>query len=169
MKRAILLCCLLFFMLCLSACAEENTSEQVDTARQETETVDDERQTGDFQETGEADRLKITVGDHVFYADFAQNDSAREFKELLSQGAITVSMEDYGGFEKVGSLGAQITRNDERITTVPGDIILYQGNQICIYYGTNTWNFTRLASIQDADGLAEKLGNGSIEAVFSLE
>ena len=53
------------------------------------------------------------------------NSSAEEFRELLSQGPLTIEMEDYGGFEKVGPLGTTLTRNDTRITTEPGDCLLY--------------------------------------------
>jgi hypothetical protein len=81
---------------------------------------------------------------------------------------LTVEMDDYGGFEKVGSLGATLTRNDTQITTQPGDVILYQGNQITIYYGTNTWSFTRLARIDDSTDLQEKLGDGTVSVTFSL-
>lgn len=121
------------------------------------------------EDNQEESALKITVGEHTFYATFADNPSADEFQELLAQGAITVEMQDYGGFEKVGSLDTEFTRTDERITTEPGDVILYQGDQIPIYYSTNTWNFTRLAKIDDPEGLKEKLGSGTIQATFSLE
>lgn len=121
------------------------------------------------EDNQEESALKITVGEHTFYATFADNPSADEFQELLAQGAITVEMQDYGEFEKVGSLDTEFTRTDERITTEPGDVILYQGDQITIYYGTNTWNFTRLAKIDDPEGLKEKLGSGTIQATFSLE
>lgn len=113
--------------------------------------------------------LKIAVGEHQFLAKLEDNPSAKEFEELLEQGPITISMDDYGGFEKVGPLGTTLTRSDEPITTQPGDIILYQGNQITIYYAPNSWNFTKLAQMEDASGLKEKLGEGSIEAIFSLE
>ncbi len=87
---------------------------------------------------------------------------------MLAQGPLTVEMEDYGGFEKVGPLGTTLTRNDTQITTEPGDVILYQGNQITIYYGTNSWNFTRLARIDDPSDLQEKLGDGTVSVTFSL-
>lgn len=118
---------------------------------------------------GESPVLKITVGEHEFLADFASNPSAQEFQELLAQGPVTIQMEDYGGFEKVGPLGTSLTPSDESITTQPGDVILYQGSQITIYYGTNTWTFTRLAKIRDPQDLKEKLGEGAVQAVFSLE
>ena len=112
--------------------------------------------------------LKITVGDYELLATFEDNSSAEEFRELLSQGPITVEMEDYGGFEKVGPLGTTLTRNDTQITTEPGDVILYQGNQITIYYGTNSWSFTRLARIDDPTDLRAKLGEGAVQVTFSL-
>ena len=112
--------------------------------------------------------MKITVGAYEWSATFENNSSAEEFRQLLSQGPLTVEMEDYGGFEKVGPLGTDLTRNDTQITTEPGDVILYQGNQITIYYGTNSWSFTRLARIDDPVSLREKLGDGTIQVTFSL-
>ena len=113
--------------------------------------------------------MKITVGEQELLAAFADNSSAEEFRELLAQGPLTIEMEDYGGFEKVGPLGTTLTRNDTRITTEPGDVILYQGNQITIYCGTNSWSFTRLARIDDPSGLQEVLGEGTVSVTFSLE
>lgn len=82
-----------------------------------------------------------------------------------------MDMRDYGSFEKAGSLGATLPTNDENITTRPGDVILYQGNSITIYYDTNTWNFTRLGSIQDCPQaqLKEMLGEGNVTVTFSLQ
>lgn len=117
----------------------------------------------------EGSALKITVGDYELLATFEENSSAEEFRELLASGPVTIEMEDYGGFEKVGPLGTSLTRNDTQITTEPGDVILYQGNQITIYYGTNSWSFTRLARIDDPSGLQEKLGSGTVFVTFSLE
>lgn len=116
----------------------------------------------------EETRLKITVGDEELPATFADNSSAEAFRELLAQGPLTIEMADYGGFEKVGVLGTELTRNDRQITTQPGDVILYQGNQITIYYGTNSWSFTRLATIDDPTDLEEKLGAGTVSVTFSL-
>ena len=113
--------------------------------------------------------MKITVGAYEWSATFENNSSAEGFQKLLSQGPLTVEMDDYGGFEKVGPLGTTLPRNDTRITTEPGDVILYHGNQITIYYGTNSWNFTRLAKIDDPSSLQEKLGDGTVSVTFSLE
>ena len=123
------------------------------------------------EETGVAQNLfYITAGDTTFTAVFADNSSAQALKELLEQGDLTLSMSDYGGFEKVGSLGSQLPQNNEQITTSPGDVILYQGNSITIYYDTNTWNFTRLGKIRDVtrEDLLAALGEGDVEVTFSL-
>ena len=80
-------------------------------------------------------------------------------------------MSDYGNFEKVGRLGMSLPRNDKMITTEPGDIILYQGNQITIYYDENTWNFTHLGKIDSVSPseLRSILGAGKIKAVFKVK
>ncbi len=110
----------------------------------------------------------ITAGSNTFTADFADNSSAEAFRELLKGGALTVSMSDYGNFEKVGDLGTTLPRSDERIVTEPGDVILYNGSSITIYYDTNSWNFTRLGKIRDVTDLKSKLGEGTVEITFSL-
>ena len=164
--------CILFAVLGLSACATVETSTNSDTlpaqAVVEEQEADQVQQEEETESSQEETALKITVGDYELLATFADNSSAEEFKELLTQGPLTVTMEDYGGFEKVGPLGTTLTRNDTQITTEPGDVILYQGNQITIYYGTNSWNFTRLAKIDDPTDLKTKLGDGTVQITFSL-
>ena len=120
--------------------------------------------------------MKISIqitsdsGSHSLAATLADNSSAIAFYELLKKGPLTVDMHDYGSFEKVGPLGTTLPRNDTQITTTAGDIILYQGNQLTIYYDTNSWNFTRLGKI---DGVTQAelkkiLGKGDVTAVFEI-
>ena len=99
------------------------------------------------------------------------NPSADAFIEKLNSGEVEVDMHDYGGFEKVGQLPWTLERNDEQITTEPGDVILYQGNQITIYYDQNTWDFTRLAKIDDVtkEELLDAFGDGNVTVAFWLE
>ena len=115
--------------------------------------------------------LVIKVGEKLFYANLEDNSSAKALVEKLNSGPITVDMHDYGNFEKVGSLPWTLPRNDEQITTVPGDIILYQGDQITIYYDKNSWSFTRLAKIGNTsrEELLTALGDGDVSVSFSLE
>lgn len=115
--------------------------------------------------------MKITAGDTTFTATFADNPSAEALKELLIEGPLTINMSDYASMEKVGSIGTSLPRNDEQITTGAGDIILYQGNSLVIYYDTNSWNFTRIGKINDVTQkeLLEALGDGDITVTFSLD
>lgn len=120
--------------------------------------------------TSQASTVKASVNGETLVIELADNSSARAFADLLSQGPITVEMSDYGGFEKVGHLGASLPTNDTNITTEPGDVILYQGDKITIYYGTNSWSFTRLGKVQDVgqDELKRILGDGTATVTFSL-
>jgi hypothetical protein len=115
--------------------------------------------------------LVIETPKKAFYAALEDNSSAREFAEKLSAEVIEVEMHDYGSFEKVGSLPWSLERNDESITTEPGDVILYQGNQITIYYDQNTWNFTKLATIGNVtkEELLDALGEGNVTVTFLVE
>ena len=99
-----------------------------------------------------------------------ENSSVDALKEALSEGPITVDMRDYGSMEKVGSLGMDLPRNDKQITTEAGDMILYQGNALVIYYAPNSWNFTRLGKIDNitAEELREILGDGNVTITLSL-
>lgn len=117
--------------------------------------------------------------DRMFYAHVngkvlkilaAENSSADAFLDLLKSGDVPVEMHDYGSFEKVGPLGTTLPRNDEQITTGPGDVILYQGDQITIYYDVNNWSFTRLGKVQDLSQaeLKDILGSGNVTVTFSL-
>lgn len=117
--------------------------------------------------------------DRMFYAHVngkvlkilaAENSSADAFLDLLKSGDVPVEMHDYGSFEKVGPLGTTLPRNDEQITTEPGDVILYQGDQITIYYDVNNWSFTRLGKVQDLTQaeLKDILGSGNVTVTFSL-
>lgn len=167
---------ILFIILTLSGChseesnfVKESTSPSSAALEQESSISQDIETSAPTELNQEDCSLKITIGEHTFYAAFADNPSAEEFRKLLAEGPVTITMEDYGGFEKVGPLGTTLTRTDTQITTEPGDVILYQGNQITIYYGVNSWNFTKLAKISDSSGLKDKLGTGIIEATFSLE
>ncbi len=116
-------------------------------------------------------KLKIHVNDTIFTATLEENSSAKAFAEFLTQGDLTLDMHDYGSFEKVADLPRSFPRNDTQIDTDAGDIILYQGNTITIYYDKNSWNFTRLARIDNVNKkrLQQILGKGNVKATFSVE
>ena len=84
------------------------------------------------------DNKTYSILQYSFYRYSGSNSSAEALKEKLEQGPVTIRMEDYGRMEKVGTLDFHLPTNDEQITTEPGDVILYQGNQITVYYDTNS-------------------------------
>lgn len=120
------------------------------------------------QEKPTMEKLKVEIHGNTLMATFADNSSAEALKEILKTGPLTVTVDDYGGFEKVGSLGHTLPSSDTQITTVPGDVILYNGNQLTIHYGNNSWSYTRLAKIDDVTDLQTKLGTGTQTVTLSL-
>lgn len=118
------------------------------------------------------DKFIISANGKELAATFAENSSAEAFRNLIADAPLMVSMSDYGNFEKVGDLGHNLPTNDTRITTEPGDVILYIGNNITIYYGVNTWSFTRLGKIDGnptRESILAVLGNGTVNVTFSLK
>ena len=116
-------------------------------------------------------KVLLKVGGNSMTATLTDNEATRELTKLLEQGDMTIRMSDYGGFEKVGALPQSFPTSNTQITTVPGDIMLYQGNQMVIFYGSNSWSYTRLGKIDGAtvSNLRQFLGNGDITLTLSLE
>ena len=116
-------------------------------------------------------KVLLKVGGDTMTATLTDNEATRELTKLLEQGDITIRMSDYGGFEKVGALPQSLPTSNTQITTAPGDIMLYQGNQMVIFYGSNSWSYTRLGKIDGAtvSNLRHFLGNGDIVLTLSLE
>jgi hypothetical protein len=65
----------------------------------------------------------------------------------LARDGLIVDMSMYGGFEQVGKLGSFISSADLQMTTRPGDIVLYSGNSIVVFYGSNSWSYTKLGRL----------------------
>ena len=94
-------------------------------------------------------KLYLTIGGITKTATMVSNSSTEALVAQLQQGDITYEAHDYGNFEKVGPLGYTFPQNNTQITTEPGDLILYQGSNLCIYYDTNSWNFTRIGKLDN--------------------
>jgi hypothetical protein len=148
------------------ASINEETSSELSTEPAETEHTEHQKEENPMKQ----EQFYIIVQSTTFTADFADNESADAFRELLGDGSLTVSMSDYGGFEKVGSIGQSIPRNDTQISTETGDIMLYQGDKIVIFYGSNSWSYSRLGRIDNAsaEDLISALGNGDTDITFCL-
>ena len=113
-------------------------------------------------------KMNVQIGDTVFTATLEDNAAVREFIEMMKEAPVSIDMSDYSGFEKVGPLGRSLTTENQQTTTFAGDIVLYSGNQIVMFYGSNTWSYTRIGKIDDLTDWEDVLGNGSITAVFTL-
>ena len=155
-KIIILSCLILLFTICIVLVLKNSKTE--------------DNKNSDNMQMEENMKLYIKIDNKILTVALENNSSVNELVEKLKQEDITIEMSDYANFEKVGSLGFNLTRNDKNITTMPGDIILYQGNQITIYYDTNTWNFTKLGKIENITQkeLKEILGDGDVTVTFSL-
>ncbi|MBO6014178.1 MAG: hypothetical protein J6P48_01805 [Oscillospiraceae bacterium] len=103
--------------------------------------------------------------------DWEKNESVDALNSLVSSAPLTIQMSMYGGFEQVGPLGTALPRNDSRMTAQAGDIVLYSGNQMVIFYGSNSWTYTRLGKIADGSTpeFAEMLGNGDVTVTLVWE
>ena len=117
----------------------------------------------------ESEAMLLEVNGYTFEVELENNTSAKALREYVSKEKRTLSLDDYGNFEKVGELGITLPRNDETITTKEGDLILYLGNKLCLYYNQNTWDFTKLGHIKDTTHLKEVLGKGSVQVTLLME
>ena len=115
-------------------------------------------------------KVLLKIGENTMTALLIDNEATRELMKLLEQGDITIRMSDYGGFEKVGALPQSLPTSNTQITTMPGDIMLYQGDQLVLFYGSNSWRYTPIGKIDGANvsNLRRFLGNGSITLTISL-
>ena len=116
--------------------------------------------------------IKITVSGKTLPVKIEDNEATKALVAALSEASITYEAQDYGGFEKVGNLGFSLPASDTQITTGPGDVILYSGNQIVLFYGTNSWSYTRIGKMEystlDELKVFLKAGQGKITVTLSL-
>ena len=144
------------------------TSENRNIAVTESEDIAiSENNSSNVQEDETEMKMQIQIGGYTFTATLEQNQAVKEFVEMMKNGPITIEMSDYSGFEKVGPLGKRLTTDDHQTTTTEGDIVLYNGNQIVIFYGSNSWSYTRIGKIEDLTNWKKALGSKDVTAVFT--
>ena len=118
------------------------------------------------------DHIQLTVSGKSLPVKIEDNAATKALVAALREASITYEADDYGGFEKVGALGRSLPTSNTQISTQPGDVILYSGNQIVLFYGTNSWSYTRIGKM-DYGTLDElktflKAGQGKISVTLSL-
>ena len=154
MKRQIMLILLLILSLpALPACGASAAAPEP------------EAQTEEVKEM----TMPLKIGDTAVETAWENNASVEALKVLCADEPLVVEMSMYGGFEQVGSIGKRLPRSDVQITTKAGDLVLYSGNQLVVFYGSNAWAYTRLGHITDrsAKEMAELLGSGDVTITIS--
>ncbi|MDE5780562.1 MAG: hypothetical protein K2I03_03680 [Lachnospiraceae bacterium] len=141
LKKILIICMLCFGIMSLAGCGEEK----------------------------EENKMKVSIGNSVFTATLENNSAVDSLIEMMKNEPLVIDMSDYSGFEKVGSLGKTLPANNRQTTTQSGDIVLYSGDQIVIFYGSNSWSYTRIGRIDDLSGWEDALGSGSVTVTFSIE
>ena len=146
MKRRIAWLCLLLLLAGLTAIAEDITTEE-----------------------GEND-MQMMIGETPVTVAWEDNASVEALKTLAAEG-LANEMSMYGGFEQVGSIGQSLPWDDQQTTTTSGDIVLYSGNQMVVFYGSNSWAYTRLGHITDQtpEQMKALLGNGDVTITRSIK
>ena len=145
-KLAALLCALMLCLSGMAASAENATAEK-----------------GDID-------MQMMIGETPVTVAWEDNASVEALKALAAEG-LTIEMSMYGGFEQVGSIGQSLPRDDQQTTTTSGDIVLYSGNQLVVFYGSNSWAYTRLGHITDQtpEQMKALLGSGDVTITLSLK
>ena len=145
-KLAALLCALILCLVGMAATAEDMTTEEGDND------------------------MQMMIGETPVTVVWEDNASVEALKMLAGEG-LTVEMSMYGGFEQVGSIGQSLPRDDRQTTTASGDIVLYSGNQLVVFYGSNSWAYTRLGHITDQtpEQMKALLGSGDVTITLSMK
>lgn len=153
-KRA-LICLLLGVLLLTPALGEEILHNAQSNAEDENM----------LQET----QLYLIIDGEEIAVQWEKNEAVDALNALVKDAPLEIELSMYGGFEQVGPLGASLPRNDQQTTTQPGDIVLYSGDQIVLFYGTNSWAYTRLGKLtgKTEEDLKALLGSGDISLTLT--
>lgn len=115
--------------------------------------------------------MRLYINEEELSVAWEDNESVEALKEIASKEPFVIEMSMYGGFEQVGSIGQSLPRNDKQTTTNAGDVVLYSGNQIVVFYGSNSWSYTRLGHIEDKtkEELSQLLGEGDVPLTIRID
>ena len=171
MKRTIIFLISLIIISTLVACGKSHNSPTQPTTDEPSTTITTPQDDNSTTKEDETETMKLTlkIDDMEVDVIWADNDSVKALKNLAKDG-LTINMSKYGGFEQVGSIGSTLPSSDTRITTNPGDIVLYSSNQIVIFYDSNTWSYTKLGHINlSKSELTDLLGDEDVVITIDLK
>ena len=163
MKRVLIIALVIVLALLTSCSGADDT--------QQSQSRDPETKTESVEENNEMKQITMTINDETVEVTWEDNESVKALADLVSDSPLTIDTSMYGGFEQVGALGTDLPSSDINITTEPGDIMLYTGSNIVVFYGSNSWAYTRLGHIENksADELKEILGSDNVKITLSAE
>lgn len=149
---------LLGCLLLLSGCASKETTSKPTTTVSESQIK-------------ESKTMILTINKTEVQVAWEDNASVNALKALCAKQPLVIDLEMYGGFEQVGDIGQTLPRNDKQTKTQAGDIVLYAGNQIVIFYGSNNWAYTRLGHItdQNAKEMRQLLSQGDVTITLKVQ
>ena len=163
----------------LTACADSSSSSETSASSGAQQTVSSSAATAASSSQQQTDstaeqkqtELTMQIGETKVDVKWEDNESVMALRELAKDKPLTVQMSKYGGFEQVGSLGSELPSDDVQTQTEAGDIVLYSGSKIVVFYGSNSWEYTRLGRITDksAEELTELLGGDDITLTLSYQ
>lgn len=124
----------------------------------------------DENKVDKMESVYIKVNNQILNIELENNSATKELRKRLENEDIIIEAHEYGGFEKVGNLGFSLPREDTSITTSAGDIVLYQGNQISLFYNSNSWSYTKIGKVKNisSNELNNILGSGDVTLTFTL-
>ena len=169
-EKMILIAICMTIIFCMSACSG-NTMNSGENQNAVTEISTSEKdESADDEAIGDSTMIMMIDGTKV-NVEWEDNQAVERLRDMAEDGDITIQMSMYGGFEQVGSIGQSLPRDDKQTTTSSGDIVLYSGNQMVVFYGSNSWSYTRLGHISDKDEaeMADLLSQGDVTITISTE
>ena len=172
MKRIIaaLLICLSSISFASCGSIDQSSAQETSASIKQDESSRDK---SGIESNGEKDdmnaKIMMRANGYSFAITLENNKAVSELLDMMKDNPLSLDLSDYGGFEKVGPLGSSLTREDKQTTTEAGDIVLYNGNNIVVFYGSNSWSYTRLGHVDDITNLASALGSGDVTITFSLK
>ena len=161
MKKTLIIA-LLISMAILTACSGANEPQQSSAPEQEKENT---------EESAEMKTMTMTINGEEVEVAWEDNGSVKALAELAADSPLTIDASMYGGFEQVGSIGTTLPSSDVDTVTKPGDIVLYSGSNIVIFYGSNSWPYTMLGHIEgkSESELKDLLGSGDVTITITAE
>ena len=150
MKKVLTLL-LAVMLITLTSCGKSNNPSTQPTTDEPSTTIttpSDDNPTTTTEEEDETANMTLTlkIGNTLVDVFWLDNDSVKDLKKHAKDG-LTIELHQYGNFEQTGLLGFTLVSNDTNMNVGPGDIVLYNSNQVCLYYDNNSWSFTKLGHI----------------------